>query len=54
MPRPASGTSFLIAVAAVGFQVPPHGVALAVLFGELVAIAQPSTVAPLRLAPATA
>ncbi|MFF0837366.1 MULTISPECIES: hypothetical protein [unclassified Streptomyces] len=34
--------------------VPPHGVALAVLFGELVAIAQPSTVAPLRLAPATA
>ncbi|WP_225828765.1 hypothetical protein [Streptomyces naphthomycinicus] len=44
----------LIAAAVVGFLVPPHGVALAVLFGGLVFIPEAVTVALLRLVLATA
>ncbi|MEU9575178.1 hypothetical protein AB0D62_36080 [Streptomyces massasporeus] len=44
----------LIAVAVVGFLVPPHGVAPAVLFGGLVFIPEALTVALVRLALATA
>ncbi|MGV9248903.1 hypothetical protein [Streptomyces sp. NPDC003710] len=44
----------LIAVAVVGFLVPPHGVALAVLFGGLVFIPEALTVTLVRLALATA
>ncbi|MFF9490626.1 hypothetical protein [Streptomyces sp. NPDC014676] len=44
----------LIAVAVVGFLVPPHGVALAVLLGGLVFIPEALTVALVRLALAAA
>ncbi|MEU2057159.1 hypothetical protein [Streptomyces bungoensis] len=44
----------LIAVAVVGFLVPSHGVALAVLFGGLVFVPEALAVALVRLALATA